>query len=109
MAGYFIKKRRGSPIGGMAFAALFFVVLLALVLWGFTSISRSAQEERMAAADQAVRRAVVQCYAIEGAYPKDLAYMEERYGLILDRDSYVYHYQHLGSNLIPEISVFPIR
>ena len=51
-------------------------------------------------------RATVQCYAIEGRYPPDLAYLEENYGLILDREHYVYHYRLEGSNLMPEIQVF---
>lgn len=62
--------------------------------------------ERLKAAEQSVARATVQCYAIEGRYPPDLDYLEENYGLILDREHYVYHYRLEGSNLMPEIQVF---
>ena len=67
---------------------------------------RSASQERLKAAEQSVARATVQCYAIEGRYPPDLDYLEENYGLILDREHYVYHYRLEGSNLMPEIQVF---
>ena len=70
------------------------------------NVSRSASQDRLKAAEQSVARATVQCYAIEGRYPPDLDYLEENYGLILDREHYVYHYRLEGSNLMPEIQVF---
>ena len=53
-----------------------------------------------------MRRAAVQCYAIEGRYPRDAAYLEEHYGLILDTEQYSCHLKPVGDNLMPEIFVF---
>ena len=64
-------------------------------------------EESLQLTEQAVRRCAVQCYAIEGRYPNSLDYLQEHYGLILNRDKFVYHYANVGANLMPEISVFP--
>ena len=33
---------------------------------------------------------VAQCYALEGRYPADLQYLEDNYGLVLNKDKYVY-------------------
>ena len=82
------------------------IIVGGFVIYGVGNVSRSASQERLKAAEQSVARATVQCYAIEGRYPPDLDYLEENYGLILDREHYVYHYRLEGSNLMPEIQVF---
>lgn len=89
------------------FTLLFAVLVLGLCIWGFRNVAASAQREQVETALQAVRRAAVQCYALEGAYPADLAYLQTHYGLILE-DRLVYHYRALGANLMPEIQVFPV-
>ena len=58
-----------------------------------------------ASAEAAVRRAVVQCYAVEGAYPTDLQYLEERYGLQINHRRYIVDYNILAPNVAPQITV----
>ena len=47
--------------------------------------------------------------AIEGRYPSGVAYLKENYGLVVDEEKYVIHYQNMGDNLLPEIAVFLIE
>lgn len=75
---------------------------------GLSTVSASTKAERMNSLDKAVRRAAVQCYALEGQYPPSLSYIEEKYGVIVDHDEFVVHYQAPGSNLMPEIKVFSL-
>ena len=49
---------------------------------------------------------VSQCYALEGAYPADLQYLEANYGLQLDSDKYIYHYEMFATNIFPDVQVF---
>lgn len=88
---------------------LVFVLIAALVIAGVSNVSAAEGTERLKAMEQAVRRSVVQCYAIEGRYPKNLAYLVENYGLILNEGQFVYHYERLGDNLMPDIFVFPAK
>jgi len=60
------------------------------------------QEERL---EEAIRKSAISCYAQEGAYPNDLAYLEENYGLILNKDKYFYYYDLFASNILPDIEV----
>jgi hypothetical protein len=53
-----------------------------------------------------VMSSVVTCYALEGSYPDDLAYLQENYGLQLDTDKYIYHYEKFASNILPDVRVF---
>lgn len=98
------KKKRFS--WGLLLSIVSVMIIVGFVIYGVGNVSRSASQERLKTAEQSVIRATVQCYAIEGKYPPDLDYLEENYGLILDREHYVYHYRLEGSNLMPEIQVF---
>lgn len=88
---------------------LFFLFLFLLIWFSLGNLSESAREEQLDSTHQAVRRAAVQCYALEGSYPADLSYLEENYGLIIDHERYLVHYQSLGSNLMPQIAVFEVN
>jgi hypothetical protein len=84
------------------------VVALAAALCFFTALSnlengRDDQGRRQL--EEALRRSAVACYAAEGIYPPDLAYMEERYGLQIDTDRYTVYYDVFASNLMPDITV----
>jgi hypothetical protein len=55
----------------------------------------------------AITRASVECYALEGFYPKSLDYLTEHYGVAVDDGQYFVDYRYLGSNLMPEVMVLP--
>lgn len=86
-----------------------FLLFILLFNFGIQSVSQTAEGQQLRFAEQAVRRAAVQCYTIEGRYPANVEYLRENYGLAVDSDRYVIHYQRLGGNLLPEIAVFPVE
>lgn len=44
-----------------------------------------------------------------GGLPRDLSDLEERYGVSVDRERYFVDYRYVASNLMPDITVLPIR
>jgi hypothetical protein len=81
--------------------------LAVLVMAGqslFRLDERSRSSARQVALD-AIERAVMQCYALEGAYPPDLFYLADNYGLILDEQHFVYQYEVVAANIHPIIGV----
>ena len=52
-----------------------------------------------------MRRAAVACYAAEGIYPPTLEYLEEHYGVQVDRERYTVVYDVFASNLMPDVTV----
>lgn len=86
----------------------FFGVLLATVIFAVTAVSNleaGKQEQDIRQLEWALHRAAVSCYAVEGAYPPDVAYMQQHYGLIYDETRYIVHYEVFASNFMPEITV----
>ena len=86
------------------------LVLAAAVLMtaGVSQLSRRTEEEGARNLIQAVRRASVQCYAIEGRYPPSVEYREDNYGVSIDSERYHLFYVGFESNVMPDITVFPV-
>lgn len=57
----------------------------------------------------AVHNAALTCYAVEGAYPEDLNYLRQNYGLSYDENRYFVVYSAFASNLMPEIRVMEVE
>lgn len=86
------------PIGAfLAFFILFWVSL--------SSVSESTISRQQESLETALYRSVIQCYALEGAYPPSLSYIEVHYGLIYDKDLFFVDYRPIGSNIMPDITV----
>lgn len=89
--------------------ALLWLALLALVLalffHGLKNVTEEVSEQGRTKLEDAVRRAAVACYAAEGAYPPDVTYMIEHYGLSVDESRYIVHYDIFAENLMPDITV----
>ena len=100
---YIDKKRRRWPLVlcGIALAAV-----LALVFWQGRGLSRQEMEEEGAqAVKNAVRQSAIQCYAVEGVFPPSLEYLEEHYGVRVNRESFAVSYDAFASNQPPDIRV----
>lgn len=86
-------------------SVLLFAVLIGAFLVGFDNTAKRNAAEQLSVTQQSVQKAIVNCYAIEGTYPPDIPYLEEHYGLTIDRSKYVVNYQILGSNVMPYAEV----
>ena len=87
-------------------------IMAALVLFVVINVREYGSgynERRLDEIRDTVISSVSQCYALEGAYPSDLAYLEENYGLIMDKRRYIYHYEMFASNIFPDVKVLYLR
>ena len=100
-----MKRRKGMPaLAGILFPAVAAVVVLCFMT-GLSNLTAGRTEEDKAQLEQALRRSAVACYAAEGIYPPDLAYLKEHYGLQIDEEKYTVIYEVFASNLMPDITI----
>ena len=89
------------------------VLLMALLLGGVwlvvSRVGTANDEAQTQFVYDAVRNAALTCYAVEGAYPSDLEYLHEHYGLAYDQSRYIVQYSMFASNLVPEIYVVEVE
>lgn len=84
---------------------LLFILVVGIVIMGLNQIGKTNGETQQEIVQQAVERAVIQCYAIEGMYPADINYIKDHYGIQIDESQYVVHYESFGTNIMPNIKV----
>lgn len=80
-----------------------FTGLLIGGVYYFAQIERKQSRELL---EQSVRRAATECYAIEGAYPLNVNYLEKRYGVAYDKEKYRVEYGYSSQNVMPTIIVY---
>lgn len=84
------------------------ILLLTVALLFLGAVSRLEEGRREKGKQQleaVLRRTAVSCYASEGFYPPDVAYMQQHYGLQFDEASYIIRYERPASNWMPDITV----
>ena len=85
--------------------SLLFLFFLLIFCFALSRLNMGQQVQGRILLEEAVRKTAVACYAAEGFYPPDIAYMREHYGLLWDDKKYIIHYEIFASNLMPDISV----
>lgn len=99
------KKRWKTRAVGLWWTAAVFALVFALVLFGLRGAGGAVDKSGLREAEQAVRRAAVTCYALEGAYPESYDYLKAHYGVRVNEARYAVHYSVFASNLMPDITV----
>ena len=102
-----VQKEKRS-LSGYLLSLLLFLAVLFFFLFGVRAMESKSEEESLASLRNAIQRACVQCYAIEGRYPPSVEYLEENYAVQINRKKYNVFYDGFASNVMPEITIIPI-
>lgn len=100
----FKAKKAKRPLAGI-FSVLLLAVVLLLFVAGLNNIQSSNEAEQAILLEKSVTRSITACYALEGAYPPDIEYLTEHYGLVYDEEQYFIDYQYIGANLRPDVTI----
>lgn len=87
----------------LALLIIFIFILFNVLNWN----KNYADEQEIILIEQSVKKAVVNCYALEGVYPQNLDYIEKNYGVSYNHDKYYVDYQIFAPNVFPNIEVAP--
>ena len=84
-----------------------FVMIVAVIclISAVGNLEKGQSRESKKQVEDAINKAVLNCYAVEGRYPATFEYMEEHYGLQIDHDRYEIFYEIFADNLMPSITV----
>ena len=102
----FTKKKL---ISGTVFSILLFAGILMFFVCSISNASNEIDENEVKTLRTSIDKAIVNCYAIEGAYPESIEYIEEKYGVVIDRDKFIVIYEILGPNVLPNVIVKPFN
>lgn len=103
-----MSKRKLKSWAKLAAGAVLMVLLLVVLVYGTKDLSARTDRENLSILQQSIRRAAVECYALEGWYPDSIDYLIEHYGVSVDTDRYMVDYRFVASNLMPDITVLQL-
>ena len=103
-----MKKKKSGFFRRLLVTLAVFAVLFVGVYMLVNKVSSASGSAEAELVRDAVRSAVLTCYAVEGAYPTSLDYLKEYYGLAYNEDAYLVVYDAFASNIMPSIRVLEL-
>jgi hypothetical protein len=85
------------------------LLIVVLILVGLRQAEISSREEGRRLLEDSIRNAVIRSYAVKGQFPDTITYIEENYGIFIDRSRFAVHYRIHAPNRMPNITVIELR
>ena len=89
----------------MAMGLILFASVAILMMRGVQDAARVSDDEGMRLAEEAIERAVISCYSLEGVYPATYEDLKAKSGLAVDEEKYIVRYEIFASNIRPSVTV----
>ncbi|MBD5155158.1 MAG: hypothetical protein HDT15_08860 [Oscillibacter sp.] len=106
-----MKKRKYGDRGSWVPMVLGLLVFAAVAVWMVRGVQEAAEvsdREGLRMAEEAVNRAVVSCYSLEGVYPASYEDLKAKSGLAIDEEKYAVFYDIFASNIRPDVTVIEL-
>jgi hypothetical protein len=103
------KKGFFSSIFSGVRLVVFTLVLLVVIVVAVSQAAEANRAEGIRLLEDAIVRAAVHSYAVNGFFPASLDYIEQNFGIHIDHSRFVVHYDVFASNILPDIRVFELR
>lgn len=72
-------------------------------------ISQDTRVQEQRGIEAAMEKDITSCYALEGAYPPDLQYLKDHYGLVYDESAFFVDYRPIAANIRPDYTVIAVH
>lgn len=103
------KKTFRMKQGGMALSVLIMAASFAVFTGAIRDIQTDVNEKEKEHLEQVLHQSAAMCYSLEGSYPKNLAYLQEAYGIQWEKEKFLVDFEYVGKNLPPDIVVIPLK
>ena len=97
-------KTKSTSIKSILIQSLSIMVLLLFIVC--ISIAAGGNKQRQKEyLEDALRRDITYCYATTGTYPDSLDTIENKYGLVYDKNQFYIDYKVIGKNIYPKVTI----
>lgn len=104
-------KRKYRSAAGWLPTVLGLALFAVVAVWMVSGVREAAEvsdREGLRMAEEAINRAVVSCYALEGVYPANYQDLKAKSGLAIDETKYAVFYDIFASNIRPTVTVIQL-
>lgn len=88
---------------------LVLIGILGLTFSLSSNLYEKTEKDKTEELKKTIQTASIECYAVEGMYPPSIEYLEENYGIQIDRNKYNVFYSGFASNMLPDITVVEVE
>ena len=89
----------------MVLGVALFAALAVWMVLGVRDAARMSDEAGLRLAQEAIERAVISCYSLEGVYPATFEDLKAKSELDIDEEKYIVIYEIFASNIRPSVTV----
>lgn len=101
----FETKEKNYIFNQTTASVIIFAVIMTMFIIAVSFIAKRDYMDSKEVLNDAIKRDVIHCFAVEGHYPESVGYMEENYGLIYDQNKYIVDYTLEGDNIYPTVVI----
>ena len=101
------KESRHVQMRGIIITALAFAITVLVLVFALSQVDERSEQQQAKALENAIMRATLTCYAVEGRYPATVRYLKENYGVVYNEDKYIVVIDSFG-NMLPDIRVLAV-
>ena len=100
-----MKKKKYISWLPLALGVALFAGIAVWMVRGVQDAARLSDTEGLRLAQEAIERAVISCYSLEGVYPATYEDLKAKSGLAIDEEKYIVIYEIFASNIRPSVIV----
>ena len=100
-----MKKRKYISWLPLLLGVALFAAIAVWMARGVQDAARMSDAEGLRLAQEAIERAVISCYSLEGVYPATYEDLKAKSGLTVDEERYIVIYEIFASNIRPSVIV----
>lgn len=104
-----MKKRKNGSWLPLVLGIALFAAIAVWMVRGVQDAARLSDEEGLRLAKEAIDRAVISCYSLEGVYPATYEELKAKSGLAVNEEKYIVIYDIFASNVRPSVTVMERR
>lgn len=100
-----MKRQSIQRVLGYFLPVLLFSAMMVWLIIGLFGVDNVADEQELENVKSSIEKGVTMCYAIEGKYPDSIEYLRDNYGIVINEDKYIVHYECFADNIRPAVSI----
>lgn len=100
-----LRRKKHPLLRGLLMTAGVFAALILCLMFSLNMVDSKTTDEQATMLKEAVLRATMTCYAVEGRYPQRVDELERSYGITYDHEKYIVVIDGFAQNVLPEIRV----
>ena len=100
-----VNRRKNLSWVPLVLGVALFAAVAGWTVRGVQDAALMSDKEGLRLAQDAIERAVVSCYSLEGVYPATYEDLKAKSGLAVNEEKYIVFYEIFASNIRPSVTV----